>query len=112
MTCSFLGCPNRPDFTADQRRLNDLYSGVSVAYLAALLAWMFLWSPLSAAYKAMFPSDDDHVGDASDLAFRQVGYEISPTVTLELLHCDSDLREPALHSPRQQIRARGRGAGR
>ena len=74
MKCSFLGCPNREEFTSDQRRLNNLYSGISIAYLVCLLTWMFLYSPLLAVYNAMFPSED-HVGDASDIPFRQVRHD-------------------------------------
>ena len=71
VVCDLFGCPNRPFFTSDQRSLNNLYSGVSIAYFACILFWMFCYSALVAGYNAIFPSND-HVGDAKDIAFRTV----------------------------------------
>ena len=69
--CDLFNCPDRSIFTSDQRSLNKLYSGVSIAYFACILFWMFGYSVLVAGYNAIFPSND-HVGDAKDIAFRTV----------------------------------------
>jgi hypothetical protein len=58
--------------TSDQVRLNDLYSGCSIAIFVMCLAWAFFYAPLVTAYNAVFPSDGDHVGEAQDIPFRDV----------------------------------------